>query len=336
MKRIMFILSALLMAYGQQANATGTAAGTVISNQASASFTVSGANNNVTSNTLQHTVDELINVTVTWADGGNVSTATPGTDKILKFQVTNTGNGSEQFNLANVTAAIGGDNFDPTTDKIFYDHPTNGTAGTYDVGVDVEYTGANGPTLAANANTFVYVQNDIAAGLSNGDTGNSRLTATSVTDASGTAGNVTAGAGDSGTDAVLGTTGGTANTLGTFVVTTANVTLTKTATVSNTLGGTDPIPGATITYTVTASVTGSGSADTLQIVDATPTNTTFVAGSIKVTAPGINGGAQKALTDASDGDEGDHNVTNGGSVTVNAGTVAAGSSAVIEFQVTID
>ena len=64
------------------------------------------------------------------------------------------------------------------------------------------------------------------------------------------------------------------------------------------------------------------------VVDDIPTNTTYVAGSIKLNAA--------AQTDGGGDDSADYNVTNATAVTVSVGTLAPGASATITFDVTIN
>ncbi len=112
---------------------------------------------------------------------------------------------------------------------------------------------------------------------------------------------------------------------GAFIVSAATVTLVKSAVITNSLGTADPVPGATITYTIVATVAGSGSVSGLAITDNIPADTTYLPGSIKL------GGA--ALSDAADGDAGDFNGTR---INVALGTVAGGQTRTVTFQTTID
>lgn len=87
----------------------------------------------------------------------------------------------------------------------------------------------------------------------------------------------------------------------------------------------DQVPGTTLTYTVV--VDNAGTADALNTVltDPEPTFTTYVGSSITL------GGVGKS--DGVDGDEADFTA---GVVTVNIGTLTAGTSVTITFQVVID
>jgi len=88
------------------------------------------------------------------------------------------------------------------------------------------------------------------------------------------------------------------------------------------------VPGATIRYTLDVSNSRATGTTNVVVVDAMPTNTTYVANSITV------GGA--ARTDLVDGDNADYNVTNANAVTVTVGTLGSGASETITFDVTID
>lgn len=87
-------------------------------------------------------------------------------------------------------------------------------------------------------------------------------------------------------------------------------------------------PGETLTYTLTITNIGDGAAKAVVLVDMIPSNTTYVAGSIKV-GPGVQ-------TDGAGDDYADFNVTNVGAVTVLFDNLAAGITVVIEFKVTVN
>ena len=94
-------------------------------------------------------------------------------------------------------------------------------------------------------------------------------------------------------------------------------------------GGTEPIPGATITYTITVEVISTGTALTSFVDDPIPTWSSFVPNSIT-----LNG---LAISDATDGDAGEYDITGAPTVVVRLGdlTQADGLQTVV-FQVTID
>jgi uncharacterized repeat protein (TIGR01451 family) len=324
-------LGAVLLLLSAPAGAVGTAAGTDITNTASITADVGGSPVTATSNAHVVTVAELIDVDVTLLTIGNVLANSPATGQVLTYRVTNTGNGVDTFGLAG-NSALAGDDFDPTLGSVYFD--ANGS-GLFEVGFDTLYTpGTNDPVLdandPANDDVVVFVLNDIPAALASGDLGGSELTATSAT-ASGAPGSVAAGAGELGTDAIVGVSGGDDVDQGTYQVSTVALALVKSSVVADPFGGSQPIPGATITYTLVVTVTGVGSADAALLSDAIPANTTYVAGSMTRNAA--------PLTDASDSptDEADFSVTTPGAISVGLGNLPAGGPAeTITFQVTIN
>lgn len=89
----------------------------------------------------------------------------------------------------------------------------------------------------------------------------------------------------------------------------------------------DQPPGATLTYTVTITNSGTGAASNVIIKDAIPANTTYVADSMTIDAA--------SQSDASDSPT-DESECDGTTAVFGVGTVAAGGSTTVSFQVTID
>ena len=303
------------------ARALGTPAGTPIANTATVTYDL-GASSFTLSASAVFTVDERIDVVVTWQDAAPVLVAPADVDRQLTFRITNTGNGNEAFALA-IDALVLGDQFDPTNARVYID--TNDSA-VYEPGVDPLYQpGVNDPLLAADGARLVFVLADIPPARLNGDRGDAELRATSLTGS--VTGTVLAGAGDGGTDAVIG--GGTSAMLGSYLVSDLFVSIVKSAVVADLGGGSTPAPGATITYTLVVTTTGTGTVSNLVITDALPVFTSYVAGSLT-----LNGSSQ---SDAADGDAGDVGGTTANQVTVALGNVAGGSLPQnITFAVTID
>lgn len=326
MKKVILIITALtfICLATKGVYAAGTAAGTNITNKATAAYTVSGIPGTQDSNTTTVKVAEIINVTVTWQDGANVPVAPGDTNKAATYKVTNTGNGTEAWTLS-VNTAIAGDNFDPTLASIYLDANGNGV---YDSGTDTLYVaGTNDPSLAADGFKTVFVLCNIPGAATDGQIGDIKLTATSKT-GTGAAGTVFAGAGDGGVDAVIGGTTGAATTTAKYQVVNVTVSVVKAQTVSDQYAGTQPIPGATIRYSITVTVTGTGTAVGVVITDPIPANTTYTAGTLK-----LNGAP---LTDGAGDDAGDYNLTNPGKVTVSLGNLTSASAVqTITFDVKI-
>lgn len=310
-----------MQAQAQVAPPPATRAGTTISNTASATFDNGGGPQTVDSNRVDLLVDELLDVTVASNNPTDVPTTPGATNQVLSFRVTNTGNGAENFVLSTIANA-GGDNYDPVVTQIYID--ANGD-NAFDPNVDTLYTpGTGDPLLQPETAITVFVIATTPGTVVDGNRGVVSLVAAAKT-GSGTPGTSFAGLGEGGGDAVIGSTGADADDDGAFVVNAATVTLVKSAVVSNTLGTADPIPGATITYTIVATVAGSGSVSGLAIIDNIPADTSYVPGSITLGGSG--------LSDAADADAGDYNGTR---VNVALGTVAGGQTRTVTFRTKID
>jgi len=307
------------------AHAVGVAAGTSIDNTAQVTYSIGATSTTATSNTVSVTVAEILNVVVT-LQTPTVSVTGGATQQELVYRVTNTGNGPEAFSLV-MTSVLGGDDFDPTaaTPAIYFDTDASGDLSPGDTPYVI---GTNDPNLNADAFVTVLVVNDIPAGVVDGNRGFSRLTATSRT-GSGAPGTAFAGQGVGGTDAVVGTTGATALTTGTYLVSGITVNAVKSQVVVDQFGGARPVPGARINYTIAVSATGTGTATAAVFSDNIPANTTYVPGTLR-----LNGGA---LTDGADVDAGDYAATPTARVRVTLGNLTqASGSQTIEFAVTIN
>ncbi len=310
---------------GLPAWAAGTAAGTIIDNTAQVDFDIGGTSLTRNSNTVSITVDERIDVVVT-LQSPQVFVNAGEVDRSLLFTVSNTGNGDEVFRLA-IDSNLGGDDFDPapSVPAIYFD---TDSSGDFSLG-DVAYVpGTNDPQLAADESVNLLLVNGIPAAVVNGDVGRSELAATSVT-GSGAPGDVFANQGDGGVDAVIGTTGGIATDTGEYVVGDVVISIIKTVVVADPFGGTEAVPGATLTYTVTMEVTNSDTALNSVFTDPLPTNTSYVTSSIS-----LNGGG---LTDATDADAGELDVSGVPMIVVRLGDLTqADGVQTVSFQVTID
>ncbi|MDJ0757776.1 MAG: hypothetical protein QNJ19_00170 [Woeseiaceae bacterium] len=315
----------VLCCLANPALAEGTPAGTVIENTATLSFELDGNPATITSNTTSITVVELIDLAVTLQSPQTLVSA-GDTNQALLFSVVNTGNGTETFQLA-INSTVSGDDFDPvpSTVSIYFDSDGSGdfTAG------DIPYVpGDNDPVLAPDASVAILILNDIPADRLNGDVGFSELIVSSAT-GSGSPGDDFAGQGDGGVTAVLGTSGGIDTVRGEYLVSDVQVSIQKSQTVSDPFGGNEPVPGATITYTIEVSVTGSGTAVGGIVEDVIPTFTTYVPGSLTLDAG--------TLTDAADADAGELNTSTTPTIVVRLGDVTAtGSPRTVQFDVLID
>lgn len=298
--------------------ADGVAAGTLIENTATATYDSAGSSRSVDSNTVTIRVDELLDVAVASLDSGPV---TLSSSAVLSFSVTNTGNGPESFVLT-AQPAVTGNDFDAIVVNLALD--TNGN-GVYDAGVDtIVANGATSPSIDADGAITVFVLVDAPSGISDAAASQLQLLGAAST-GTGAPGTVFAGAGEGGSDAVVGSSGADDDALGSLIASQASVTLTKSAKITDPFGGSEPVPGATITYTIVAKVTGSGSVAGLAVNDRYPAGTAYVPGTLRLGAA--------ALTDASDSDAGSADATG---IAVKLGTVAAGANRTVKFDVVID
>lgn len=299
--------------------AGGIDAGTLIENTAQASYDTASGPQTILSNTVTITVDELLDVTVASRDAGPVATV-PGS-AVLSFEVTNTGNGPEAFRLT-ADPVVAGNDFTVTVDGIAVD--TNGN-GVYDAGIDQILTGPETTAaLAPDASLTAFVLVTVPAGAADTDTSEVTLTAAAVT-GTGAPGTTFAGAGVSGSNAVVGASGAQAVANGGLLVGITTVSLVKAAIVSDPFGGNAPVPGATITFSINAVVTGSGSVDNLVVSDSFPAGASYLPATLALDGA--------SLTDVAGDDAGDASATG---ISVNLGTVPGGTTRVITFDMTID
>ncbi len=305
--------------------AVGTIAGTDIDNIATVQFEIQGNVVQQNSNTLTVTVAEILDVDVT-LQSPQTPVSAGDVNQSLAFLLTNIGNGTESFALA-IDSALAGDDFDPvpSVPSIYFD-----TAGSGDLSAgDTPYNpGVNDPVLAPDGSVTMLIANDIPGVQVDGDIGRSEMSAASTT-GTGNPGDVFPNAGDGGVDAVVGNSGGADAEFGEYIVSDVNITAVKTATVLDPFGGTEPVPGAQVSYQVVVTATGSGTATNSVFSDLIPVNTTYVPGSIT-----LNG---NPLTDAPDADAGEFIGGANPAVRVDLGNLdqAAGPQT-IAFSVTID
>jgi len=304
------------------AAAARTPAGTIINNNATATYDLpGGGTDSVTSNTVSLTVDELLDVGIAWTDGGDVGVVPAATGQVLTFRVTNAGNGEEAFRLTARDNA-GGDDFDPSATSIVLDGNGNGS---YEPGIDPVYVpGSNDPLLAPDGSIIVFVLSSIPAGAGDTQRGRIDLVAVAAT-GSGAPGTSFAGQGQGGGNAVVGATGADAEDDGYYKVAAASVAFVKSATVADPFGGATQVPGAIVTYRLVATVSGSGNLANLRIADAIPAGTTYRPGTLT-----LEGAAQ---TDAADADAGEYTGTG---IAVRLGTLSGGATRAVTFQVAID
>lgn len=334
--------------------AAGTPAGTVLSNQATANYTIGASNYSTLSNTATLRVDDKVSFTLTASDSANV-TILPNSRAYMTYVVTNTGNGPHDFTLAQAVSGI--PTLAPAAGPTFYSDqpgttalPTDPNAGGLPYisnlasdGTRTVYLYITAPAAPADGQTVDYLITAEAYQVNNLGTINPPVKSSTqasldasinknanplnqyavLADGAGNGGDALR----DGLYAVLAKDGSN-NTVG-FNAQSGTVNMAKTATVADQFGGTQPMTGATIRYTLTVTVTGSGTAMNVVIADAIPANTTYTAGTLKLTGA--------VLTDAADLDAGDVGATTPGTVTVKLGNLTSASPAqIVTFDVKIN
>jgi hypothetical protein len=308
-------------------------------------------------------VDNRVDLTV--VSQGNTNVSTSQVDAALEFLLTNVGNTTQGYLLEVVNGTT---NIPMASVEIWIE---DGTTAGYQAAEDTLYTGgSNAGDLDPNGGTdqmTVYIVADAPGSATNGDTDTYWLRATttdagSTTVTANTAGaddpavvdNVLADADADGAGTVDAATDGRHADSGDFVVAASALTVTKTHTViSDPINGTTnpkAIPGAVIEYTVNiTNAAGSAIAQAVTVTDdltalvtGAPAQMAFNADSYAAgyglrlrTDTGGGFGAYTNLSNASDADVGDWNVTGANTVTVNCGDLDATYAAEVQYQLTI-
>lgn len=279
----------------------------------------------IASNTVSIKVDELLDANVTSTDPGDIATNPGKSGNVQSFRITNSGNGEEAFAMT-VNIANGGDDFDPALQQIIIDSNNNNV---YDAGVDAVYVaGSNDPVIAPDQSKSVFVITSTPVGPTSGARANVSLAAAAVTGI-GTPGTAYAGQGQGGGNAVVGSTGANASGSGFLVVQSTSLVLVKSVSILDPFGGQRAVPGAVVTYSLVATVSGDGAVNNLVITDPIPAGSAYQTESMTLQS---SAGAAVALTDAADADAGSFG---GAGIAVSAGNVPAGETRTVTFKVVI-
>jgi uncharacterized repeat protein (TIGR01451 family) len=329
---ILFFLFCASIACSALVCAAPTLAGTVISNQAQLHYSVDGvAQTPTTSNIVSFTVLEIVNMSLVWQDAVAVHVSTPQQNAPLAFTLTNTGNGTQSYNVLRDNAIVG-DQFDPssaTAGAIFIENGLLAGFQATGPNADTAYiVGSNGLALAPGESRIIYIVSDIPSGLAIGNLGSIGVRVESRT--IGVAGslpgsthpNITQVGQISTGLAVTGLTQGQASSIGTYVVDGVVVVVNKT--IVSPTNANNLIPGTELKYRVLVDIQGTGSVQNLIINDPLPSQLTYVPNSIILDAV--------SKTDAADTDNAEF-LSN--TVSVNLGNVTAPASFVIEFRTTL-
>jgi len=311
------------------AHAAGTTAGTVIPNTTTLSYSIAGvAAPPITSAPATVTVDEVIDLTLTWQDGAPVNVNSPDSNDPLRFQLVNTGNGNETFTLSRNNNPTTGDQYNPLSSSTPIYLESNGTPGLQTgVGGDTPYGGSL--ALPPGGSATIYLLSDTPPGLPNGSRGDVQLTAASATPgASGAAyGTVLNGQGDGGVDAVVGVALGQAQATGSYLVSGLSVVVAKSV-----VSPSNPdalVPGALITYRVQVTLSGTGTADNLVISDPLPVQVSYQPSSATLSG-------NLACNPCTDSGDADPVAFSANTLTATLGTVAAPASFTLDFLATLN
>tara|TARA_R110002049_G_scaffold252264_2_gene427298 strand:+ start:31171 stop:32280 length:1110 start_codon:yes stop_codon:yes gene_type:complete len=356
------VMSLMLIAgFVSQVHAVGTPAGTQVDNQATLNYSVGGTaqipvtsddpNQGGANDATSFIVDTKVDVTVTWQDGANVQVA-PGQDgatplpnppSVLEFLVTNEGNADFQ-DFALSSANVGGDDFDPSAVQIYVDDGDGVYNSALDTATFIDELSSDS-TGGANEIT-VFVVGSIPSSQTNGQTSNIALIATAH-EASGSTGSLGAltvadtldndiafGAGANqivfadaaGTAATDLVTDGEHSATGTYVIAATSVAVRKSSTVTddglgNTSATAKAIPGATVTYSIEIENSGATGATAITLTDPIDvSNLSYNNPSVSFDA-GCGGATSESFSSPN--------------LTVNVGSIAAGTTCTVTFDVTI-
>jgi uncharacterized repeat protein (TIGR01451 family) len=352
---------ALMLGLSTLAHAVGTPSTTSISNTVTINYNVGTIPQIAVTDDATFVVDNKVDLTVVDQGSAAIPVTPDGTNYVLTFRVTNTGNTTQDYDLSLVTVATGGDTayggagadaFDMLTTEIYVNSVVNEGTSAYASGTDLAtyidelgdddfvdvFVVLDAPTTAIDAQYASYhlVATTHIGGTSTVKGSVLTVPETPVADTPGSVDVVFAdgtGTSDSARD-------GKHSDQSDYICQSATLTVVKSsAVISDTLNGSSnpkAIPGATVTYTITIINDGSSAATSVVITDTMPANTTYVNDSMFLNDDVDGSGSYTGLTDASDSPT-DEATFAGGLVTVDLGTLAVSSvKQAIQFSVTID
>ena len=313
MRKILIPLSALLLlgALGAPpARATGTPAGTVISNQAYADYKDANGNamTRIYSNTVTTTVSQVASVAIVPPTASQSAKNGDVIDYLV--QLFNSGNAADTQTFSYASTG-----WTPTAVQMYYDVNNNHVWDAGDLLMTQTAPNTYKTTVPVPADddydVIMRVTVPDSTAAPNGSTDVITITTTSDFDNAKTA-------------------------TGTYTTTVLAAVITSVKTHTPTGTPTRLKPGEIITYTVTLTNSGSIDGTSAVVTDPLPTGLTYVPGSIKVS---INGASYAARTDLADNDgikydSGTHSViAPDGATLLN---IAAGTSWAVQFQASVD
>jgi uncharacterized repeat protein (TIGR01451 family) len=355
----------LMLAFASPAYAQNTDANTLITNTVNVNYQVGGVAQTQITATDNFRVDRKILFSVAEKTATGTTSVTSGQqDQITAFTIVNSSNDTLDFalaatNTANGTTIGGGrgtDNIDVTNFEYYIDVNGNGLAD--DAGGWVGSLTLNDVLKGATVHVLVRSDIPISANASvavvqlSAQALNSNGTAiTAVTDATANTADATSGTFQTIFAEDLTPTQGNASRNGIswawddYTVSAPVISVFKTSSIiSDGVSGSNPkaVPGAVVEYCISvANAAGGATATNVTISDLVPTNTTYVAGTIRVNATVTTPGAGQvcsagtAVTDAIDADAGSIGGP-GTTVTGVLSNIAANSALGLIFRATIN
>lgn len=345
------------------AQTSGTPAGTTVSNQATATYSVNGTPATVQSNVSTFKVDRKVDLTLV-AQTGSTKVNLGQTGAYLTFTLTNKTNGVQDFilnpdqQIVSFPGLLGTDNFDASNIKAYVDKNGNGT---YEAGVDdqtyVDELGADQsvavflvgdiPTQNGAAYAFASMQAVVAAGGTSGTRGSILIpTDTNLLNQDNEEDIVFADNDSDGLSPGDIARNGAARAYAEFEIGNRAVDLSvlkSSRVIDDGVNTLNPkaLPGATVEYCLLVRNGTLGTpASTIQLTDRIPAQTSYVAGSLKIGGATCLLGGEAQDDDADDA--GDNRVYSGSydaatkMVTANVPTVIGGGQLAATFRVTIN
>lgn len=275
-------------------------------------FQVESGQDRAASNEVSTRLDEILNLTLIREEASPAVLDNRAGTHSIRFVLRNTGNGQEAFLLS--AQATGG----ATVRAVALDSDGDGR---YDPAHDMP-VGPDGltPGLPPGAAIGIFVLLDLAAATA----GSVALHAEART-GSGPPGTMFPGMGDGGGDAIVGPTAAAGAVTLPFAVAPAAVSLVKSQRIVAPDGGTTPVRGAIVTYSIEAILQAGSGIAAAHVVDPIPVGTSYVTGSLRLDG--------SPLTEAADADAGRFDA---GQIDVALGDLAAPADHTVTFAVKIN
>lgn len=311
----------LFLLLGVGLHAKGTSAGTVINNIATLDFTVDDTNEQIQSNVASDIVAQLIDLHLDALDSSDVHIKRGVETPALSFQITNTGNGADSFEISYFLET--NSDFQLSDIVIFVDSNNNKIYDNTDKAVDLI-------ALNPDENRLFFLVAQTPTDLKIFKQQNHcmvRVKGRSKSGGSGERGNVHKSKGVKGVDAVDGEKGGIGETKAAWLYhSSKSLFIKQNSSVVNKFGNSEPISGAIITYEMDIYTPKEVSATNVIFKNPIPKNTEYEKNSLM-----LNGGA---LTDRKDRDIG-HFDSKNNLIKVDIGCVLANNTQQVQFKVKI-